>query len=352
LPSKSRPAPSTEMQTKESLAGESQPGAAGSGEIRSGEGRPEVPQPTQTRFENLRSNKQVVAWALLILLAIIWGNSFILIKKSLLAYSAGEVGALRIIAAGLALLPIALKHVWSLNARNRMLLLVIGLVGSFIPAFLFAKAQTQLSSSVTGILNALTPLFVVVIGAIFFGHKFTVRNAVGLAISFIGSIVLALAKAGGELGSINLYAFLVILATLCYGLNLNIIKAYLGSLRPVVITAVSLALVLPGAVVYLFGFTDFTQHLQTQPMAGWSLLAVVTLGVIGTAIALILFNRLVQMTTPMFTSFTTYLIPIVAVIVGVLDGEVLLPMHFVGMAAVIAGVYIANQRPKQPKPKL
>ncbi len=106
---------------------------------------------------------------------------------------------------------------------------------------------------------------------------------------------------------------------------------------------------MPGAVVYLFGFTDFTQHLQSQPNAGWSLLAIATLGVVGTAIALILFNRLVQMTTPMFTSFTTYLIPIVAVIVGVLDGEVLLPMHFAGMAAVIIGVFIANQKPRVAK---
>lgn len=306
---------------------------------------------TTALLSSLRTNNRVVAWALLILLAIIWGNSFILIKKSLLAYSAGEVGALRIIAAALALLPIALKHLWKLSGRNRLLLLVIGLVGSFIPAFLFAKAQTQLSSSVTGILNALTPLFVVLIGALFFGHRFTTRNAIGLAISFAGSIILALARAGGDLGAINFYAFLVILATLCYGLNLNIIKAYLGGLRPVVITSVSLALVLPGAVLYLFGFTDFTTHLQTQPTAGWSLLAVATLGVVGTAIALILFNRLVQMTTPMFTSFTTYLIPIVAVIVGVLDGEVLLPMHFAGMAAVIIGVYIANRKAAPVKVK-
>jgi drug/metabolite transporter (DMT)-like permease len=291
----------------------------------------------------------LLAWSLLILLAIIWGNSFILIKKALLAYSAGEVGALRIIAAGLALLPIALRHVSKLDARNRRLLLVIGLVGSFIPAFLFAKAQTQLTSSVTGILNALTPLFVVLIGALFFGHRFTRRNAIGLAISFIGSIVLALARAGGDLGAINYFAGLVILATLCYGLNLNIIKAYLGHLKPVVITSVSLALVMPAALVYLLGFTNFTHHLQTQPTAGWSLLAVITLGVVGTAIALILFNRLVQMTTPMFTSFTTYLIPVVAVIVGVLDGELLLPMHFAGMAAVIFGVYIANQKPKLPR---
>lgn len=306
---------------------------------------------TTALLSSLRTNTRVVAWALLILLAIIWGNSFILIKKSLLAYSAGEVGALRIITAALALLPIALKHLWSMSGRNRMLLLVIGLVGSFIPAFLFAEAQTQLSSSVTGILNALTPLFVVLIGALFFGHRFTIRNAIGLAISFAGSIILALARAGGDLGAINFYAFLVILATLCYGLNLNLIKAYLSSLRPVVITSVSLALMLPGALVYLFGFTDFTTNLQTQPTAGWSLLAVATLGVVGTAIALILFNRLVQMTTPMFTSFTTYLIPIVAVIVGVLDGEVLLPMHFAGMAAVIIGVYIANRKPGQVKVK-
>lgn len=297
-------------------------------------------------LRKLPLSAETLSWGLLILLAIIWGNSFILIKKSLLAYSAGEVGALRIISAGLALLPLALKALSKLNAREKLLLFIIGLVGSFIPAFLFAKAQTQLASSVTGILNALTPIFVVVMGAIFFGSRFTKRNTLGLLISFAGSIVLALARSGGQLGNINLYALLVVGATACYGLNLNLIKHYLGHIRPLSITAVSLAVVMPMALVYLFGATDFVEHLQTAPTAGWSLAAVLTLGVIGTAVALIIFNQLVQLTNPMFTSFVTYLIPIVAVIVGMLDGEELLFMHIVGMVAVIAGVYIANGKKK------
>jgi drug/metabolite transporter (DMT)-like permease len=292
----------------------------------------------------------LAAWGMLLAVSFIWGNSFILIKKGLLAYAPGEVGALRIIFAALALSPIAIRHVGKLNGRQRGLLLVIGLVGSFIPAFLFALAQTRLASGVTGILNALTPLFTVLVGALFFSQKFTRRNGIGLAISFIGTIVLSLARAGGQLSGFNAYALLVVGATFCYGLNLNLIKNYLGGLRPVVITGVSLLLVLPAAAVFLFGFTDFIEHYQTQPTAGWSLAAVAALGVLGTAVALIIFNKLVQQTTAMFASFATYIIPIVAVVVGMLDGEELLPLHYAGMAGIILGVYIANRKRKPSLP--
>ena len=288
----------------------------------------------------------MAAWGMLLAVSLIWGNSFILIKKGLLAYAPGEVGALRIVFAALALSPMAIKHISKLSGRQRSLLLVIGLVGSFIPAFLFALAQTQLASGVTGILNALTPLFTVAIASLFFGQKFTLRNGIGLAISFIGTIVLTLARAGGQLSGFNDYALLVVLATFCYGLNLNLIKTYLGNVKPVVITSVSLLLVVPGALVFLFGFTQFIEHFQTQPTAGWSLLAVAALGVFGTAIALIIFNKLVQQTTAMFASFSTYLIPVVAVIVGMLDGEELLPLHYVGMVGIIIGVFIANRKKK------
>lgn len=290
-------------------------------------------------------NTAILSWALLLILSLIWGSSFMLIKKSLVVYGAGEVGALRIVTAGLALLPVAIRHLHKLNLRHKALLLLIGFVGSFIPAFLFAKAQTQLESSITGILNALTPLFVVIMGALFFNQKFTRRNTIGLIISFAGSVLLVAAGSGGQLGDVNFYALFVIGATICYGVNLNVIKTYLADLKPVTITAVSLFFVSPLALGYLLGASSFTDKLLHQPGAGEALLYVSILGVIGTSMALILFNKLVQLTNPMFTSFVTYLIPIVAVIWGVAYfEEVIYPLQYAGMLAIIIGVYIAQRK--------
>lgn len=287
----------------------------------------------------------MLSWALLLILALIWGSSFMLIKKSLVVYGPGEVGALRIVTAGLSLMPVALRHLSKLNLRQTGLLLIIGFVGSFIPAFLFAKAQTQLESGLTGILNALTPLFVVIMGALFFKQKFTRRNTIGLIISFTGSVVLVAAGAGGKLGEVNFYALFVIAATICYGVNLNVIKTYLADLKPLTITAVSLFFVTPLALAYLLSATDFTGKLVLEPGAGEALLYVSILGVVGTSMALILFNKLVQLTNPMFTSFVTYLIPIVAVLWGVAYfGEVIYPLQYAGMLAIIVGVYIAQRK--------
>lgn len=299
-------------------------------------------------FKNKKilQNAGAISWGLLIFLSLIWGSSFILIKKSLLAYSPGEVGALRITTAALFLIPIALQNLGKVPKNQRWFLLCVGFVGSFLPAFFFAIAQTQLASGVTGVLNALTPVCVVIMGALFFQQKFTRRNAIGLVVSLAGTIILVLAGSGGSLGEINFYAFFVVLATICYGLNLNIIKSYLSNIKPVAITAVSLLFVFPIALVYLLGFTEFSYKIQHAEGAWMALLFVSILGVIGTAAALIIFNRLVQLTTPMFASFVTYLIPIIAVIWGVIDGETLTTEHYLGMLAIIIGVYIANQKKK------
>lgn len=291
------------------------------------------------------NNAGALSWGLLLLLTLIWGSSFILIKKALLVYGPGEVGALRIVTAALALMPLALRKLGTLRRHHLGLLILIGFVGSFMPSFLFAKAQTQLPSSITGILNALTPLFVVIMGALFFNQRFTRRNTIGLIISFAGSVILVLGGSGFQINDVNYYALFVVAATICYGVNLNVIKTYLAELKPVTITAVSLTLVFPLAVGYLFGVSSFTEQLQ-KPGAGEALLYVSILGVLGTSVALIFFNRLVQLTSPMFTSFVTYLIPIVAVIWGVIDGESLFLGHYAGMAAIILGVYIANHRKK------
>ncbi|MBN3580921.1 DMT family transporter [Algoriphagus aestuarii] len=284
---------------------------------------------------------------MLILLALVWGSSFILIKRGLEVFSPGEVGAYRIVAAASFLLPLSLPRLKNLNKHQIFYLIIVGLVGSFIPAFLFAKAQTQLSSSLTGVLNALTPLAVVMIGALFFGSKITKRNGIGLAIAFIGVFILVVVKEGSGLEAftgINAYALFVILACICYGFNLNIIKYKFVLLKPIQITAISLLMVLPAALIFLLVGTDFSYKVTNVPGALTALGYVTLLGVMGTALALILFNVMVKRVTPVFASSVTYLIPIVAIMWGVLDGEILLWGHYIGIVAVILGVWYGNRK--------
>jgi drug/metabolite transporter (DMT)-like permease len=297
--------------------------------------------------KDIQAENALKAWGFLAILALIWGSSFILIKRGLEVFSPGEVGAFRIVAAGLVLLPLSLPRIKNLNKRQVKNLLIVGLVGSFIPAFLFAKAQTQLSSSLTGVFNAMTPLFVVVIGALFFNAKITRRNTIGLIIAFLGVVVLLTVKEGsgwGTFSDINSYALFVLLACVCYGINLNIIKYRFVELKPVAITAISLLMVLPMALLYLFAFTNFSFKIMHVEGAMVAAGYISLLGVMGTALALMLFNIMVKVATPVFASSVTYLIPIVAIFWGLLDGEVLLAGHYLGFIAVILGVWIGNRK--------
>jgi drug/metabolite transporter (DMT)-like permease len=298
-------------------------------------------------MSTITTDSNLKNWGLLILLSLIWGSSFILIKRGLEIFSPGEVGAYRIVAAATFLLPLSIPRVRNLSRKQILNLLIVGLIGSFIPAFLFAKAQTQLSSSLTGVLNALTPLFVVVIGALFFSAKITLRNGIGLGIAFIGVLVLVTVKEGAEFGafeSINAYALFVILACVCYGFNLNLIKYRFEKLKPIEISAISLLVILPLALIYLMAGTNFSYKVVHVKGAMEALGYLTLLGVFGTALALILFNIMVKKVSPVFASSVTYLIPIVAIFWGVLDGEVLLLGHYVGIAAVILGVWFGNRK--------
>lgn len=297
--------------------------------------------------KDIQAENALKAWGFLVILALIWGSSFILIKRGLEVFSPGEVGAFRIVAAGLVLLPLSLPRIKTLNKRQVKNLLIVGMVGSFIPAFLFAKAQTQLSSSLTGVFNAMTPLFVVIIGALFFNARITKRNTIGLIIAFLGVVVLLTVKEGSGWGTftdINSYAFFVLLACVCYGVNLNIIKYRFVELKPVAITAISLLMVLPMALLYLFAFTNFSFKIMHVEGAIAAAGYITLLGVMGTALALMLFNIMVKVATPVFASSVTYLIPIVAIFWGLLDGEVLLAGHYLGFIAVILGVWIGNRK--------
>ncbi len=298
-----------------------------------------------TIFQNyeMKKNNNFLAWSLLVLLAIIWGTSFILIKKGLQVYSAGEVGALRIVFAGIFLLPVFIKNYNSISKKQWKLLFVAGLVGSFFPAFLFATAQTQINSSLAGMLNALTPIFALLMGVVFFKAKINGKMAGGLALGFAGTVYLMTLKDGSAFSGINVYALFVIAATILYGSNINLVKYYLSDVKAVSITGVSLVLVSVPSLLYLFLFSDFTVHVQ-QEGAMLALGYMLVLGVVGTAVALILFNHLIQITNPVFSSSVTYLIPIVALIWGFLDQEQIGLNHVVGMGVISFGVFLANKK--------
>jgi len=281
---------------------------------------------------------------LLIVLSLIWGTSFILMKKGLVVFSPIEVGSIRVVAASIFLLPFAITRMRGLTTSQYGKLLLSGLLGIFFPAFLFATAQTRIDSSVSGIMNSLTPIFALLIGVFLFKQPFRSQSLLGIVIGLIGTFILVFSRADGQLGTINAYALLVVVACVFYGTNVNFIKFNIKELKAMTITSVSVMLIGPLALIFLFGFTDFTTKVQHHDGALTALAYLVLLGVMSTSVATILFNKLIKIATPLFAASTTYIIPIVAVMWGVLDGEKLILGHFIGMAAIIGGVYLANRR--------
>lgn len=286
------------------------------------------------------------AWLLLGLLALIWGASFLLIKKGLLAFRPDQLAAIRIASAGFVLLPFILRRFRTVQSQHWPKLITVGMVGSFIPAFLFAFAQTQIASGVTGVLNTFTPLATLIIGVLLFKQTSRLQQWLGIVIGMAGTILLVTASASGEL-DFNAYGLLIIAATVCYGLNLNLIKHKIADLGALTITGVSLFLVAPPAALYLFFGTPFLEQ-TGDPQFAFALAAVLALGVVGTAGALIIFNTVVKMSDTTFTSSVTYLIPVVALILGIADGEPFFLQHALGMAAILSGVWIANRKRKSP----
>lgn len=281
---------------------------------------------------------------LLIILALIWGTSFILIKQGLKIFSADEVGSIRVSAAALFLLPAALVKFRELSTKHFGKLFLSGLMGIFFPAFLFATAQTRMDSSIAGILNTLTPIFTMIIGVILFQQRFRGFAVLGILLGFGGTVMLMISRSGGQVMGINLYALLIVIACVLYGANLNFIKFKISDIGSLTITSVSLMLIGPFALTYLFAFTDFTQKLEVTEGAWKAFGFIVLLGMMSTAVATFLFNRLVKISTPIFASSVTYVMPIVAVMWGMLDGEKLYAGHYIGMAAIIGGVYLANRK--------
>ncbi|RMH64399.1 MAG: DMT family transporter [Calditrichaeota bacterium] len=286
-----------------------------------------------------RDKKQ--ALLLLLITSVIWGASFLLIKKGLAVFTPLQTGLLRITFAMLAMLPVALTSLRTYLPGRTGLLLVAGLCGNLLPALFFALAETRLDSGLTGVLNALTPLFTLMVGFFFFRMRHTGQQVLGMLIGLGGAVFLSFIGKDGLLAGFNAYALLVLAATFLYGFNINFIKRYLTDIPSIKLTALSLLLVgLPALLIFLF--TDWTYRL-TLPGASRAVMALIVLGVVNTALALILFFRLLKIASPVVASSVTYIIPVIALLLGSWDGEALGIAHILGMAMIFIGVVVVSR---------
>lgn len=286
--------------------------------------------------------EQYLPLFLLILLSLIWGSSFILMKRGLDHFSFPQVAAIRIFCAGVVLMPTGLAMIGKKPLVEWKYAFIVGLTGNFIPAFMFALAITQLASSITGVLNALTPMFTLILGVWLFKTPMDKKQSAGLLMGFLGSVSLSLIKGDGEVGEFNLYILFVVVATICYAINANLIKVYCAHMKPVNLTSMAMVSVMPFAAVYLFFMTDFLERFTTS--GAWvSFGYVAFLGVIGTSLAVILFNVLIKRTSAVYATSVTYIIPLVAIGFGVLDGERLFLLHYFGISLILLGVYMVNR---------
>ncbi|MCX6216692.1 DMT family transporter [Spirosoma sp.] len=290
-------------------------------------------------------NRPLLAWVLLCALALVWGSSFILIKRSLGAFPPEQVAAGRLVFALLFFSPFLARQSQQPDIRTMVrhrwvALLASAIIGFVIPAFLFAEAGAHLNSSLAGALNSLSPLFTLILGAVFFGQALKLKQVAGILLGLAGSLLLVFFSATGTF-QINGYALLVVLATICYGLNTNLIGRYLSHLPALVSTAWLFAFAGPIALLTLIP-TDFFSRV-VEGHSNWSLWALVTLGVFGSGLMSIFFNRVMQLASPLFAASVTYLIPIVALMWGVLDGEKIYLVQFAGMGICLIGIWLVNK---------
>ena len=283
------------------------------------------------------------AWLILTGLSIIWGSSFILIKRGLLVFPPEQVGAMRLGISAIAFFPFLVSQVNRIDWKKLKYLLVVGVTGSGLPAFLFATAQTEISSSLTGILNSLTPLFTLLIGVLAFGSPFSWGKLMGIVLGLAGATSLILLSGSSGVEGNMWYGLLVVIATISYATSGNVVGKYLNKMDSLLIGAASFGIIGIPLMIYLLWGTSFLQIMQTDPGAWEALGYVSILAIIGTFAASVVFFKLIQNTNPVFGSTVAYLIPIVALGWGITDGESVSLYHLIGMLLILSGVYLSRR---------
>lgn len=287
-------------------------------------------------------------WIYLSLLALVWGSSFILIKKGLVGLTALQVGSLRTIFAALFLMMIGLRSLKKIRRHQWKWIAFSGFFGTFFPAYLFSFAETEIDSAIVSILNSTTPLLSMLVGIFIFQAAFIQRKFVGVLVGLAGTTALILSGAAVNPDQNYWYSLLVILASLFYGLNANVIKKHLQTIPALAITTGNFIVIAVPATIVLSTTGFFSSEVLFAPQVQLSLIFVAILGVIGTGAALIIFNKLIQISDPVFSTSVTYLIPVVALGWGALDGESFTLLQLVSGFVILVGVWIVNSRNKKP----
>lgn len=297
-------------------------------------------------------SKELRNWILLLILACVWGSSFILMKKGMEAedgtpvFSDDQVGALRMFLASSALLPLGIRYLGKINSLKSLLALsIVGFSGNFFPAFLFTYAESGISSGFAGMLNSFTPIFTILIGLAVFKAKLTAIQLIGVLVGTVGIYFLVMAGQGVSMTGNWSHIGAVILATLLYGISLNTIKYTLQQFTAIEITSLAFTIIFLPSFLAVWNF-DTVTTLNTNPNAPESLVFIGILALIGTALAVILFNRLISSSSAIFASSVTYFIPIVAVLIGFNFGEKISLGQVLAMCVILSGVSLINLGPR------
>lgn len=283
-------------------------------------------------------------WIYLLTLSLIWGSSFILIKKGLIGLTPMQLGAIRIIFTAMFLFFIGFRKVKNIIAKDWKWIIITGLLGTFFPVFLFAFAETEIDSAIASILNSLVPLNTIILGFFVFKISSTKRQILGVFVGLVGTIMLIINGISLNPQQNYLYAALVIVAACSYAASINILKQHLQHVNPLTIAIGNFAAIIIPAVVVLISTGFFNTEVLTNQNLKPALLYMLVLSLFGTAIAKVLFNKLVQVSTPVFASSVAYLMPIVAVFWGVLDGERFSFLQGIATIIILIGVYLAHKK--------
>ena len=285
-------------------------------------------------------------WFYLFLLAFTWGSSFILIKKGLLDLSPLQLGSLRTVLSSLFIFSIGFKSLKTIETHQWKWIVITGLIGTFFPSFLFAYAETEVDSGVVSVLNSLVPLNTVLIGLAVFKIATSRTQVFGVILGFVGASMLIFNNMELHPNQNYLYAGLVVLATVMYASSVNIIKRYLQEVKPLAIaTGNFVAIIVPAIFVLTFS-NFFTSETFLSNTIYISIGCVIILSLFGTVMAKIVFNSLIQISSPVFASSVAYLMPLVALLWGLLDGEVFGINQGLASLLILLGVYLVNRKVK------
>lgn len=287
-------------------------------------------------------------WFLLILIALTWGSSFILIKKSLLGFNPYQIGAFRVALSGLVLAFIGIPAMRKMELKNLLWVAAAGFFGNFLPMFLFPIAQTHVNSSLAGIINSLEPIFVLVLAFLLFGIRSKFIQVIGAILGFLGAATLLYFSETDSGGNQIGFTLLMVLASVCYAVSALIIKTKLQHVRSLhVSTGVFVIWMVPSVAILVFSgfFTDF----QSAPESLHALGYMTVLSLVGTAAAIVVFYKLIQDTTAVFASTVSYLLPVVAVLWGIIDGEKFTVWYLLGGLLILIGIYLIREKKKKPR---